>query len=124
MAVGRVRRFIALAVAGTAMAAAPAMAQTPPSNSTTTTTTPPAGDTTTTTSPATGGDAPPESVPDVPITVPPRESTDAVPPPPGRVVSVDLRAARASALARQAAYADVVARRTQLEQDLTPCKIG
>jgi murein DD-endopeptidase MepM/ murein hydrolase activator NlpD len=112
MAVGQVRRFIALALVGTAMATAPAMAQTPTTTSTTSTTT-------TTTSPATTGDAPPESVPVAPITVPPRESTRGVAPLPGRVVSVDLRAARASAVARQAAYADVVAHRTQLEQDLT-----
>jgi murein DD-endopeptidase MepM/ murein hydrolase activator NlpD len=123
MAVGRVRRFIAVAVVGIVMAAAPATAQTPPTSSTTTTTTPSPGATTTTTSPATGGDAPPESVPDVSITVPPREATDEVAPPPGRVVSVDLRAARASALARQAAYADAAALRTQLDQDLTGLQV-
>jgi murein DD-endopeptidase MepM/ murein hydrolase activator NlpD len=117
---GRVRRFIALAVVGTAMAAAPAMAQTSSDDTATSTEPPPTTETTTTTtSPATGGDAPPESVPDSPITVPPREAPPGVSPQPGRVVTVNLRGARASALARQAAYADAVARRTQLEQDLT-----
>jgi murein DD-endopeptidase MepM/ murein hydrolase activator NlpD len=115
--VGRVRRCIALAAAGTAMLTAPATAQSSTTDTTTTTTTAP--DTTTTTSPATGGDAPPESVPDVPITVPPRDvPTDGIAPPPARVVTVNLRGARASAVARQAAYADAVARRTQLEKDL------
>jgi murein DD-endopeptidase MepM/ murein hydrolase activator NlpD len=106
VAVGRVRQFVVLIVAFTVMTGAPAMAQTDP---TTTTTTP---------DPGVGGDAPPESVPDVPVTVPPRPATDGVAAPPGRVVKVDPRGARASALARQAVYADAVARRTQLEADL------
>ena len=91
------------------------MAQTS-TTGTTTTTTPP---TTSTTTPATGGDAPPESVPDVPITVPPRDAPPGVSAPADRVVTVDLRAARASALARQAAYAEAVAQRTQFELELT-----
>ncbi|MEY2449247.1 MAG: peptidoglycan LD-endopeptidase LytH [Acidimicrobiaceae bacterium] len=122
---GRVRWVVALVVTlvgvWTATAMSPAMAQTPPTDSTTTTTTTTtAGETTSTTTPdpSVGGDAPPESVPDVPITVPPRESTDGIAPLPGRVVRVDLRGARASALARQAAYAEAVTRRTQLQVDL------
>ena len=114
---GRVRRFIALVVAGIAMAATPAMAQTSTTDTTTTTT--PASDTTTTTTPATDGDAPPESVPDVPVTVPPRDPVEGVAPLPGRVVTVSPRGARASAVARQAAYADAVTQRSQLEFDLT-----
>jgi hypothetical protein len=47
--------------------------------------------------------------------VPPRPDAAAA----GYVVKVDLRGARASALARQAAYTDAVALRTQLELDLT-----
>jgi murein DD-endopeptidase MepM/ murein hydrolase activator NlpD len=118
--VGRVRRFIALVAAVTALAASPAGAQTSTTDTTTTTSPPPTTtDATTTTSPATGGDAPPGSVPDVSVTVPPREPPEGVAPEPGRVVSVNLRAARASALARQAAYAEAVGRRTQLEQDLS-----
>jgi murein DD-endopeptidase MepM/ murein hydrolase activator NlpD len=117
---GRVRRVLALAVVGITMSTAPAIAQTSTDDTTTTTTAPPTTETTTTTtSPATGGDAPPESVPDSPITVPPREAPPGVSPQPGRVVTVNLRGARASALARQAAYADAVAHRMQLEQDLT-----
>src|SRR5439155_24085976 len=40
-------------------------------------------------------------------------------PPPARLVRVDLRGARAGALARQAAWEEAVARRTQLEQTLS-----
>jgi murein DD-endopeptidase MepM/ murein hydrolase activator NlpD len=58
-------------------------------------------------------------VPADPITVPPRAPSGGVAPLPGRVVTVDLRGARASAVARQAAYADAVVHRTQLEQDLS-----
>ena len=116
---GRVRWVVALIVACTMLAAGPAGAQTDPTSTTETTTT----ETTTTTTPAdpgVGGDAPPESVPDVSVTVPPRQSTDgAIVAPPGRVVKVDPRGARASALARQAVYADAVTRRTQLETDLS-----
>lgn len=123
-----VRRLCVIAVVGVALTAAPARAQdaTTDTTDTTTSTTAPAppapGETTTTTpDPGTTGDAPPESVPDVPLTVPPRQvvSGTGVAPLPGRVVTVDLRAARASAVARQAAYADAVAHRTQLEHDLT-----
>ena len=73
----RVVRFAVLTIVGITMAAPPAGAQTDTSDTTTTTTTPPDSETTTTTSPDPGvdGDAPPESVPDVSITVPPREST-------------------------------------------------
>jgi murein DD-endopeptidase MepM/ murein hydrolase activator NlpD len=110
VAVSRVRRVVLLVVAVTVMTGGPAMAQTDPSST---------SSTTTTTDPAAGGDAPPESVPDVSVTVPPREQTDGVvAAPPGRVVKVDPRGARASALARQAVYADAVALRTQLETDL------
>lgn len=122
------RRVLVIAVVGVVLTAAPARAQestteTTDTTSTTTPAPPPPDDTTTTTTPdpGTGGDAPPESVPDVPLTVPPRDpgSSTGVAPLPGRVVTVDLRGARASALARQAAYADAVAHRVQLEQDLT-----
>lgn len=111
---GRVREVVALVTATVLIAAAPALAQTDP----TTTTTAPSSETTTTTDPGVGGDAPPESVPDVPVTVPPRESTDGIIVPIGRVVRVDPRGARASALAHQAAYAEAVTVRTQLETDL------
>ncbi len=122
-----VRRLGVIAVVCVALTAAPALAQgsttdtTGTTTSTTTTTTVPGDQPTTTTTPdpGVGGDAPPESVPDVPLTIPPRDTSDSVAPLPGRVVTVDLRAARASAVARQAAYADAVARRVQLEQDLS-----
>lgn len=119
-----VRRLGVIAAACVALTAAPALAQdstTDTTDTTTSTTTPPLDETTTTTTPDPGvvGDAPPESVPDVALTVPPREPTDGAAALPGRVVTVDLRAARASAVARQAAYADAVAHRVQLEQDLS-----
>lgn len=116
---GRFSLFVALAlVAGTTFAA-PATAQTPTTAPTTTAPTTTTTSTTTTTTPATGGDAPPASVPDVSITVPPRDPPDGVAPQPGRVVSVNPRGARASVLARQAAYTEAVERRAQLDQDLT-----
>src|SRR4051812_47141393 len=111
--------------------AAPAQAQTDDSTTTTTTTTtaPPVETTPSTlppipTDPADGGgDAPPESVPVVPDTVPPREAPvqsgpGSVVPSQGRVVRVDLRGARANAVARQAAWEAAVAHRTELEQTL------
>src|SRR5687768_7695753 len=116
---GRFCRFVAFAVVGIAALAAPATAQTPGTDTTTTTSPTTLPDTTTSTTVITGGDAPPASVPDVPITVPPRDPPEGVAPQPGRVVAVNLRGARASALARQAAYTEAVALRTQLEQNLT-----
>ena len=112
----RFRTFIALVVVIVAMtalpAARPAAAQTSTTDHTTTSTPPPttAPGTTTTTSPATGGDAPPASVPDDSITVPPREQPEGVAPEAGHVVSVNPRGARASVLARQAAYTEAVLR--------------
>jgi murein DD-endopeptidase MepM/ murein hydrolase activator NlpD len=62
-------------------------------------------------------------VPEVPDTVPPREppagtGAAAVGPQPGQVVTVDLRAARASALAREALLEQAIAQHGQLEQTL------
>ncbi|HEY2812181.1 MAG TPA: peptidoglycan DD-metalloendopeptidase family protein [Acidimicrobiales bacterium] len=138
--------LVAAAVLGVMVTSAGrAWAQTPPdasdsasdsglSSDSTTTTAPPeitlptlpqAPDTTTppptTEDPGTNGDAPPESVPQTPDTVPPEPAPStpgAVAPPPNRVVQVDVRTARASALARQAAYEAAVANRQQLEATL------
>ena len=129
---GRVRRVVALVVlaaTGTGLTAAPALAQDLPpeeTSTTTTTTAPPETTTTTTTIPPglpPAGDAPPETAPNVPDTVPPRQvdvgDPSATVPRSGYAVRVDLRLARASALARQAAWEAAVSRRTQLEQTLT-----
>jgi murein DD-endopeptidase MepM/ murein hydrolase activator NlpD len=124
----RVRRLGALLVVLASGAfAAPALAQTPPPvtipDPTTPTTVTLPGDTTTTTDPGVTGDAPPESVPTNPDTVPPRDppagtGADAVAPNPGRVVHVSTRTARANALARQAAYDDAVAHRQDVQTTL------
>jgi murein DD-endopeptidase MepM/ murein hydrolase activator NlpD len=132
--VSRLTGFVALVVLMSTLAgapASPALAQTDDSTTTTTTPTtePPPPDTTPTTlpplpiDPGVSGDAPPESVPVVPDTVPPREAPapsgpSSVVPPQGRVVKVDLRGARANAVARQAAYEAAVAHRTDLENTL------
>ncbi|MEY2431648.1 MAG: hypothetical protein QOC92_1373 [Acidimicrobiaceae bacterium] len=124
---GRVRRWVALfvpafALVGSVVSVAPAHAQTPSTTtSTTTTTTAPGASSTTTTSPH--GDEPPAVVPDVSITVPPRDpptgaGAEAVAPPPGQVVAVDLRAARASALAREAVLEQAITHFGELEQSL------
>jgi murein DD-endopeptidase MepM/ murein hydrolase activator NlpD len=74
--------------------------------------------------PAVQGDAPSETVPQVDITVPPRDPStstgSAAGPAPiaGRVVKVDLRAARAAALERQALLDAATARRGELEAHL------
>jgi murein DD-endopeptidase MepM/ murein hydrolase activator NlpD len=122
VAVGRLRHLFALALLAVVATAVPAAAQTSTTGPAETTTLP--GETTTapgettTTSPAENGDAPPGSVPQVPDTVPPRDPSTGDTMPPGRVVAVSLGGARANALAREAAYNDAVARRTQLESDL------
>jgi len=119
--VGRIRRLVALAAAvcaaAGAMVAAPAAAQTSTTDPATTTSPTTSPDPTATISP-TDGDAPPASVPDVSITVPPREPPEGAAPQPGRVVSVNVRGARASVLARQAAYTEAVTRRAEFEQNL------
>jgi murein DD-endopeptidase MepM/ murein hydrolase activator NlpD len=119
--VGRIRRLVALAAAvcaaAGAMVAAPAAAQTSTTDPATTTSPTTSPDPTATISP-TDGDAPPASVPDVSITVPPREPPEGAAPQPGRVVSVNVRGARASVLARQAAYTEAVIRRAEFEQNL------
>src|SRR4051794_38555515 len=88
-----------------------------PTDSTTTTSIVPGTDPVT-------GDAPPETVPDVDITVPPREpetSSGSAQGPvtvAGRLVRIDLRAARAAALEKQARLDAATALRTQLEAHL------
>src|SRR3954453_7255023 len=88
-----------------------------PTDSTTTTSIVPGTDPVT-------GDAPPETVPDVDITVPPREpetSSGSAQGPvtvAGRLVRIDLRAARAAALEKQAPLDAATALRTQLEAHL------
>lgn len=124
MVVVRASLFVALVALAVVVTGAPAGAQAVPTSSTTTTVPSDQPTTTTVPDPAVGGDAPPESVPVVPDTVPPRDvpadqAGAALTPPPATVVKVNLRGARASALARQAAWEDAVARRTQLEQALS-----
>ncbi|HEV3227054.1 MAG TPA: M23 family metallopeptidase [Acidimicrobiales bacterium] len=121
-------------VVASALCGAPAVAQsstTDPRAASTTTTTTIEGSSSTTdttsptaaTDPGVHGDAPPESVPNVSVTIPPREpptgaGAGAVGPLPGRIVTVDLRAARASALARQGALEAATTLRSQLEASL------
>ena len=70
MVVVRAPLFVALLALVVLATGAPALAQADP----TTTTTPADQPTTTVPDPAVGGDAPPESVPVVPDTVPPKEA--------------------------------------------------
>ncbi|MEY2454964.1 MAG: hypothetical protein QOK06_58 [Acidimicrobiaceae bacterium] len=131
----RLRWILVPVVALLTVAAPSARAQVAPSSTstsappTTTTTAPagPDGSTTTTapgTDPAINGDAPPETVPQVDITVPPRDpatSTGSAAGPAtitGRVVNVDLRAARAATLEKQALLDATTARRIGLEARL------
>jgi murein DD-endopeptidase MepM/ murein hydrolase activator NlpD len=112
---------VALAVALPAASAQ----QGPPQS--TTTTLPTDGTSTTTTAPVIdpNGDAPPESIPLVDVTVPPREADPTVDDtaaeiaePPGRVVRIDARAARARSLAAKANLEAAIAQRVSVEAQL------
>ena len=125
----RIRAALVLAIGIVSLALAFALpaatAQEGPPESTTTTV--PTGGPTSTTEPVTdpNGDAPPETIPQVDVTVPPREPDPAVEDagneitePPAWVVRVDVRAARAGSLAAKANLEAAIAQRTSLEGQL------
>jgi murein DD-endopeptidase MepM/ murein hydrolase activator NlpD len=126
----RIRAALVLAVGSAsivlAIALPAARAQEGPPASTTTTV-PTNGSSTTTTAPVTdpNGDAPPETIPQVDVTVPPRETDPAaddpaaeITEPPGRVVRIDVRGARARSLAAKATLEAATAQRVSVEAQL------
>jgi murein DD-endopeptidase MepM/ murein hydrolase activator NlpD len=129
----RARAALVIMVGSASMAFALALpdatAQQVPPESTTTTVPAdsPASTTTTTTTPVIdpNGDAPRETVPQVDVTVPPRQRDPSVQgrtaeltQPRERVVRVDVRKARTSSLAAQAELETAIAKRAELESQL------